>query len=450
MKGNPRKRRRPAWLFRQLNQDRFIIRLFLISLLVMLCLGFAGALQSGLASIGAGQTELAYTVASLRNGASLNPIKKAARYSFVTTADASLQNYFSLDPETGELNLRDGLRSLSIQTNPLSSFPYQIIAQMPGGKTQVFNLYIHFMKCKDFLIHDNSSETVPTNQPPLSDADSILRCMQVNPVFEKASTLNNVTTWIKSQSKGLLESQHLLPTQESAYLSEAMDVFSPPQLSNGPSSRSPHALPVGSKLAQRADAKVTRLFVLQDSAIPGLRIFPVADDSLATPADSDPQTGSRTGARESVLGALLRLLDQIFLLILQVRFPVLISLGIMLPLLGWIIRQQDRVVRRCLGPYLLLLLAQVLTLFVADMVMGEGLVIWVGFFYTVLRLLQLTGLFWMGGGSDPSLRRVFDLRSRPWLLNLMRLELLLWSINALGLGWHIVGVFQTFPLISPA
>ena len=114
MKGNPRKRRRPAWLFRQLNQDRFIIRLFLISLLVMLCLGFAGALQSGLASIGAGQTELAYTVASLRNGASLNPIKKAARYSFVTTADASLQNYFSLDPETGELNLRDGLRSLSI------------------------------------------------------------------------------------------------------------------------------------------------------------------------------------------------------------------------------------------------------------------------------------------------------------------------------------------------
>lgn len=447
---NLKKRRRPAWLFRQLNQGRFIIRLFLIGLLLLLFLGFAGALQSGLSSIGAGQTELAYTVASLRNGASLNPIKKAARYSFVTTADAALQNYFFLDPETGELTLRDGLRSLSIQTNPLSSFPYQIIAQMPRRKTQVINLYIHLMKCKEFLTHDNSSEPVSTNQPPLSDADSVLRCMQVHPVIEKVGTFKDITTWIKSQSKVLLELQHLLVTQESAYLSEAVDVFSQPRPTKGSSSASHHVLPVGSKLAPRPDTTVTRLFVLQDSAIPGLRIFPVEDDSLAPPEDPDPPTGLRTGAKESVLGAQLRLLDQMFLVILQLRFPVLISLGIVVPLLAWIIRQRDVVVRRCLEPYLLLLLAQVLTLFVADMVMGEGLVIWVGFLYTVLRLLQLTGLLWMGGGANTRLRRVFHLRSRPWLRNLLRLELLLWSINALGLGWHIVGVFRTFPLISPA
>ena len=48
--------------------------------------------------------------------------------------------------------------------------------------------------------------------------------------------------------------------------------------------------------------------------------------------------------------------------------------------------------RRCLEPYLLLLLAQAITLFVAEALMGEGLAIWVGSFYTLLRLMQLVGL----------------------------------------------------------
>ena len=137
-------------------------------------------------------------------------------------------------------------------------------------------------------------------------------------------------------------------------------------------------------------------------------------------------------------------------MILQLRYPVLISLGILLPLLALIVRQRDVVVRRCLEPYLLLLLAQVVTLLVAEALMGEGLMIWVGFVYTLLRLLQLVGLRWMGGAADQRLRRLFDLRTRPWLRNLLRLELVLWSINALGLGWHIVGVFRDFPFISPA
>ena len=86
------KRGQPGWLFRQLNQDRFILRIFLIGLLVLLFLGLAGALQSGLATIGAGHTELVYSVANARNGASLKPILKTARYGFYTTADANLQH----------------------------------------------------------------------------------------------------------------------------------------------------------------------------------------------------------------------------------------------------------------------------------------------------------------------------------------------------------------------
>jgi hypothetical protein len=98
----------------------------------------------------------------------------------------------------------------------------------------------------------------------------------------------------------------------------------------------------------------------------------------------------------------------------------------------------------------LLLLAQVVSLFLADALMGEGLVIWVGFIYTLLRLLQLAELFWLSRSKDPRFCKRFNLRSRPWLRDLLRLQLVLWGINALGLGWHILGVFLSFPWISPA
>ncbi len=91
-----------------------------------------------------------------------------------------------------------------------------------------------------------------------------------------------------------------------------------------------------------------------------------------------------------------------------------------------------------------------LSLILADALMGEGLAIWVGFMYTLLRLLQLSEMFWMSRSADGHIQRLFNLRSRPWLRDLLRLQLLLWSINALGLAWHILGVFRSFPLISPA
>jgi hypothetical protein len=87
---------------------------------------------------------------------------------------------------------------------------------------------------------------------------------------------------------------------------------------------------------------------------------------------------------------------------------------------------------------------------IAEPLMGEGRVVWVGFGYTLLRVLQLIGLLRLGRAASDRARRPFDLRRRPWLRRLLRLELLLWGINALGLGWHILGVFWDFPSISPA
>jgi hypothetical protein len=128
---------------------------------------------------------------------------------------------------------------------------------------------------------------------------------------------------------------------------------------------------------------------------------------------------------------LLHKLDSFFLSVVLLRYPVLIGLGPLLPLL-------------------VLALAQVIPMIIAEPLMGEGLVVWVGFGYTLLRVLHLIGLLRLGRAASDRARRPFDLRRRPWLRRLLRLELLLWGVNALGLGWHILGVFRDFPSISPA
>lgn len=450
MTADLRRRGRPAWLFRQLSQGRFIFRIFLMGLLLLFFLGFAGALQRELSAIGAGQTELAYTVASLRNAASLTPIKDEGRYTLTTTADAALQRYFTLDQHRGVVVLRDGLRSLSFLTNPLGSFPLQIVESQPAAEvkgrsaTKVISLYIHILNCDGFLSKLSATEgTAAPGKRDISEADRVLHCMQSPPVIQRAATLKEVKAWISANTRGLLV------TQQQAYLKEADEILSlPGLLPGGPPP--PYAWGEGSAPVLQGESPVWNIFVLQDMAKPGLEIFRPGENTRATTTPAHPPAGSRQAAPESAAGAWLRALDRVFLVILQLRYPVLISFGILLPLLALIVRQRDVVVRRCLEPYLLLLLAQVVTLLVAEALMGEGLMIWVGFVYTLLRLLQLVGLLWMGGAADQRLRRLFDLRPRPWLRNLLRLELVLWSINALGLGWHIVGVFRDFPFISPA
>jgi hypothetical protein len=437
-------KKKASWRLPRLNQSSRIRRLFLTGLLLLLCIAFTGVLQSGLAPIGAGQTESAYSLARLRNGASLVPIAKTPRFILSTTADTGLQNYFSLDPDTGILTLRDGLRSLAIQTNPLKSFPAQILETVPDGLgKKAVSIYVHLLNCQQFLtMQAESNGRVITKQPSLSNADAVLRCMAIKPVLAKASSLDNVSDWIRENSK------YLLVTQKKDYLRSASELLNlPPQ-----DSKSKPIYSWGSASAphQGKEIPVWRIFILEDRAEPGLHIFSVANPPPQFRFPVHQPTSSRPVASESEGGLWLRSLDRVFLLILQLRYPVLISLGILAPLLAWFLRQKDRVVRCCLEPYLLLLLAQLVTLFLADALMGEGLAIWVGFIYTLLRLLQLVELFWLNRSKDPRFVKRFDLRSRPWLYDLMRLQLVLWGLNALGLGWHILGVFRSFPWISPA
>lgn len=437
----------------RLIQGRVIVRLFLVGSLLLTCLGFAGALQSSLATIGAGQTELGYSVANLRNNASLEPIQKAPRFSFKTTEDTDLQNYFALDADTGTLTLRDGLRSLANLSNPLKGFPYQIIEAVPGQpKKNVISLYIQLLDCKHFLLAMQASSGQGANtaspSPSPADGDAVLRCIDIEPVLAQASTLSKVQGWIKENSV------YLLDTQRDEYLNAANKFLNLPTKQVGSSTTSQFAWGPGSPPVPKGSAKeeipVWRLLILEDKAMPGLQIFSVSDPPPPIPDPKTPAPASEIVAAESRGASLLRALDQLFLVILQLRYPALIILGALAPLLAWIIRQRDKVVRRCLEPYLLLLLAQVLSLIFADALMGEGLAIWVGFMYTLLRLLQLSELFWMSRSADRRIQRLFNLRSRPWLRDLLRLQLLLWSINALGLAWHILGVFRSFPLISPA
>ena len=405
--------RHPGWLYRQLNQGRFIRSLFLVGLVLLLFLGFAGVLQTELATMGAGQTELAYTVATLRNGASLKPIKKAARFGYGTTPDADLQKYFDLDPETGDLTLRDGLQSISEETNPLSSFPYQIVETPPDqSRKKVINLYIQVLNCHTFLAqHASLNQQKPTDPLPYSEADAVLRCIGIAPVMAQQTTLQEINAWINKRSNAL----KLLNNQRNEYLKWAKGVLSLPDTSPDTHPRPLQTSEPSPPKVALGKIPVRRLYLLEDRAEPGLRIFSMADPPTRPSAPDTVSDASRSGARESKGGALLRSSDQIFLFLLRMRYPFLLGFGLLAPLLFWIMRQRDPVVRHCLEPYLSLLLAQAMSMFIANALMGEGLVIWVGLVYTLLRIVQLVGLFKLSQAKNARLRELFDLRSRPVL-----------------------------------
>ena len=464
--------RKAAWLSRELSTTRFIVRVFLLFFLLLLGIGFGGAVQSELAGIGAGQTELAYSVVSLRNGARLTPMQDEVSYTLTTTQDASLQRYFSVNPSTGMLSLRDGLKSLPPTSNPLSSFPLQIQPHPPEGEAgpgaegSFKNIYLQVVSCGEFLsppiplsdstADKNSSPSAKSpaaeasprpKQPSMSEADKVLQCAAAYPMVRRSVSLANVQAWIRAKG----QAAKLLDFQINKYLCDAEDILIPPGSTLIPRTDCHSPIAPGEETKQKVaktrieprEIRVSSLLLLQDKADPGLVILPASVAVNGQPPDTG--AGKSEAAR-----TLLRRLDSLILSMVLLRYPVLISLGLLLPLLVLIMAQRDVVVRRCLVPYLLLVLAQVITMVIAEPLMGEGLVVWVGFGYTLLRVLQLIGLLRLGRAASDRARRPFDLRRRPWLRRLLRLELLLWGINALGLGWHILGVFWDFPSISPA
>jgi hypothetical protein len=436
-----------VWLLRQLSQDRFIVRLFLIGLLLLVGIGFTGALQNQLYTIGGGHTGLVYNLISARHGARLTPIQGLGRFKLVTTPDATVQHPFLLEGRSGVLTLRDGLRSLSFQSNPLGGFPIQIIQQGDAGRgrtqqpDQVISIYLHLLSCRDYLALQSPSRSPLPPPPVLSEAEAVRYCDNSRALVRRASTLQAVEQWLASRADTL----GLLDTQREQYLDDARLI-----LGQQPGAMWHSAAP---QLAPWT-TPVWQLFVLRDKAMPGLEIFRVQgnmlDDAVSIRGLAELQHESLAEPEWEVFQGVVRIADWLVLAMLRLRYPALVLVGILLPVLALIIRQRDIVVRRCLEPYLLLLLGQLLTLIAAEALMGEGLMVWVGFIYTLLRILQLIGILLMANSSSPHLRRLFDLRRKRWLRDLLIIELGLWGLNGIGLAWHILSVLGKFNYISPA
>jgi hypothetical protein len=234
-----------AWLSRELGTTRFIIRVFLLFFLLLLGNGFGGAVQSEPSGIGASQTELAYSLVSHCNGARLTPMRDKASYTLTTTQDASLQNYFFVDPSNGTLSLRDGLKSLAPISNPLSSFPLQIQPQLPQGEARpgaegpFKNLYLQVVSCEEFLspsiplsasTFDPISGGTAGDSSPMSkklsldEADKVLQCAAAVPMVRWEVTLKNVQAWIRAKGKEAM----LLDFQISKYLCDVEVILVPP------------------------------------------------------------------------------------------------------------------------------------------------------------------------------------------------------------------------------
>jgi hypothetical protein len=422
----------PRWV-RILVDGRSILSLFLIGLMLLLSIGGAGALQNALAPFGAGQTGLSYSVASFRNESSLVPMLGEGRFSLSSTPDAELQRYFSIDSEQGTLSLRDGLKSINPTMNPLNSFPLQII-EVPdppvnqnghAKRLLLRSLYVTIVSCDQFLADQQAAE---------DQIHRVIQCAQIQPLQSRWVTRDQVKSSIQRRGASLFPP--LIESHLNAYMEDAEGLLNIPK-QNAKS----YAWATGDW-----SGKILEISILRGRANPGLEIFSPENENRYT---KDAEKSSPPFWLDKLTHLMLQL-DTFFLLVLKLRYPILIGIGILLPLLMLALRWRDSVVRRFLSPYLLLLFAQVVTMLVADALMGEGLLLWVGFAYTLLRLVQLKGLLWMGGSQNPSLRRRFDLKSRPFLHFLLYVEFFLWGINAIGLAWHFVWVVLNFSAISPA
>ena len=121
------------------------------------------------------------------------------------------------------------------------------------------------------------------------------------------------------------------------------------------------------------------------------------------------------------------------------RMPIIILFGIITPLAFYIWNWESPIYSETLNPYLMLLGAQAGSIIVGILLLGEGIVPFIGLLYSSLRVLQINGLL--------DLR--FNASSRiPKPLRLvLRAVLLLWVLNTIALAFHILRV--TWRLLLP-
>lgn len=532
-------------LSRGLLRPARLFKIFLAGLVLVLGLGLAGGLQGGLGSLGAGETGLAYAVAGMVNGGRLRAVQNDQIYQLNQSADAALQNYFVLNELTGSLRLRDGLKSIDTGSNPLQAFPLSIrkIDQATGlerqGETR--NLYVHVVDCPSYLQLSQAdrvsvpSEVVSAGKeakgalPVLTELDAagqVILCESKKPFFGKISNVGRVYRWINwkvsvvppgrqavqlpDKSSPISARIPMLSPHRSLSVSELVDVYGlPPSGVQGASGAAGvSAASGGSSLGDQAmtaylkqgfskeqaqaygapvpasigAVPVTEIVLLVDKAEPGMELFRV---SQSPRAEARMLAMDRHEDASDWREGIWVLVERGLLLAFVMRVPVLVVLGLALPLLLYLIRYQFVLVRGILKPYLLLLAGQIVTMAVASLVMGEGLVLWVGFIYTLLRVLQLWGALrylrqleclrmlhvvrvcglmqWLANLRYPGMARLVAGRLasslriaragivRPgWLKPLLGAELVLWFLNALGLFLHFSFVFWRFFDISPA
>lgn len=529
-----------AALSRDLLKSARLFKIFLAGLVIVFGLGLTGGLQSGLGSLGAGETGIAYAVAGMVNGGRLRPVQNEENFRLSQSGDVALQNYFVLDESTGSLRLRDGLKAIDTGSNPLQTFPLSI--QRLDTKTgserslEANSLYIHVVDCASYLqLSQGKKAYVPSDDidnkgspvliPPLpySDAaEQVILCESKKPFFGKKSSVGKIHRWIDAKanvvppgrpavlspdkSRPVSSKVPILSPQKRLYFKNLIEVFNLPPPKSIAGSRSEHRPEsswtspyndetmisylqqpqqprYGKRISQPIGAMpVTEIVLLVDNVMPGMEIYRVPQ----TP-DDEPQILSierQDGASAWHLRSWV-LLERGLLFMLVLRIPFLVIIGIIIPVVLYFIRFQYLLVRVILKPYLLLLLAQILTMALASQVMGEGLVLWVGFGYTLLRILQLLGMLryirnleyarmlravtaytlmkWLTifkffglarvvASMLAASRRISSTRiaGPAFLKTLLKTELILWALNGLGLFLHFGYTFWRFFDISPA
>lgn len=532
-----------ASLSRGLLRPARLFKIFLAGLVIVLGLGLASGLQVGLGSLGAGETGLAYAVAGMVNGGRLRTVRNDQSFQLNQSADTALQNYFVVNEMTGSLRLRDGLKSLDTGGNPLQTFPLRINKldpvtgwERPG---EARNIYLHIVDCPSYLqLSQEAGPWLPSEilgadlkakGPALKELDAagqVILCESKQPFFGKSTTVAKIYQWINAKASVVPPGKPafqlpdksrpasvkipMLSPQRSLAIKDLLDVFmlapvaddgasdaapspSPSPAASGGLSFSDEAMTAYLKgpLVQEKGAMVkgsigavpvTEIVLLADKAEPGLEIFGVSSspwEGASLLAVNGHQDASDW--REDSWS----LIEKGLLVALVLRVPILVVVGLVLPLLLYLVRYQFVLIRGVFRPYIMLLIGQVITMGVASLVMGEGLVLWVGFVYTLLRVLQLWGLLrylryleyvrmlhvvrlcglmqWLAGLRQDGMVRFVALRVasclrisrngivRPrWLKPLLGAELVLWSLNAVGLLLHFSLVFWRFFDISPA
>jgi hypothetical protein len=156
---------------------------------------------------------------------------------------------------------------------------------------------------------------------------------------------------------------------------------------------------------------------------------------LNIPSENLGYIGTFYHEHDKILGTSLR--ETIGLL----RRPLLLLLGVILPLIVFLLNWHNHIYVKCLNPYFLLIGAQSVVLYIANSLLGDGATTFVGIIFSCLRVLQLFSLGrWLTQVMDELPREGTSKTPLCLLLCLTIVEVVLWTLNAIYLGVFVFNV----------